>query len=166
MLDLAGSAAQAVSRQLARLSCLVLVAIVLLTVTDTALRYLFNAPIAGSNEMVEIMLSFLIMLALPVCTVNRAHVTVDLLDGMLGRTGRRIADIINGGLALILLFFLSKRCMDKAGDALEFGDATIYLGFPQWPIYATISAAGAMVGLILLLQTIPALLGKTSDERD
>ena len=166
MLDLAGSAVQAVSRLLARLSCLVLAAIVLLTVADTALRYLFNAPIAGSNEMVEIMLSFLIMLALPVCTANRAHVKVDLLDGMLGRVGRRIADIVTGGIALVILFFLSKRCLDKAGDALEFGDTTIYLGFPQWPIYATISAATAMVGLILLLQTIPALLGKASDERD
>lgn len=147
------------------LSSLTLIAIVLLTVLDTGLRYLVNRPIAGSNEMVEILLSFLIMLALPICTINRVHVRVDLLDNLLGSLGCKLADLFTGSLGIIILYFLSERCWRKAKDALEFGDATIFLNFPQWPMYMAISAATAIVALILLLQMVTLLFGDSPDER-
>ena len=61
-----------ISLRLAQAACGLLLAIMILTVLDTGLRYLAGRPIGGSNEMIEIMLSFLIMLSIPYCTVERA----------------------------------------------------------------------------------------------
>lgn len=140
--------------RLAQVACGLLLAIMLLTVLDTGLRYLAGRPIGGSNEMIEIMLSFLIMLSIPYCTIERAHIRVDLLSGALGAIGRRLADLLTGAIGIVTLAYLSRRAWRKAVEAWTYDDATILLGFPQWPLYATICLSMAAFALILLWQTV------------
>jgi len=141
------------SRCLAQISCGFLIAIVLITTIDTGMRYLFSRPIGGSNEIIEILLSFLIMFAIPFCTAERAHIRVDLLDGFLGPIARRICDIVIGIAGVAVLSFLSQRALLKALEAHEYGDTTIFLSFPQWTIYGVIGLSAALYALILIWQT-------------
>jgi len=154
---------RSISLRLALAACGLLLAIMLLTVLDTGLRYLAGRPIGGSNEMIEIMLSFLIMLSIPYCTVERAHIRVDLLNDALGAVGRRLADLLTGAIGIVTLAFLSRRAWRKAVDAWTYDDATILLGFPQWPLYATICLSMAAFALILLWQTMRSALGAPYD---
>lgn len=144
----------------AQFACGLLVAIVLVTTVDTGMRYLFNRPIGGSNEIIEILLSFLIMFAIPYCTSARAHIRVDLLDGFLGSAVRRICDILYGVIGVVVLSYLGQRAFQKALDAQEFGDTTIFLSFPQWAIYGAIALSAFAYALILVWQTVCALLGR------
>ncbi len=154
---------RSISLRLAQAACGLLLAITLLTAVDTALRYLLGRPISGSNEMIEIMLSFLIMLSIPYCTVERAHIRVDLLSGALGAAGRRLADLLTGAIGIVTLAFLSRRAWRKAVDAWTYDDATILLGFPQWPLYGTICLSMAAFAAILLWQTLRSGLGEAHD---
>lgn len=148
------------SRRLAQISCGFLVVIMLITTIDTGMRYLFSRPIGGSNEIIEILLSFLIMFAIPYCTSERAHIKVDLLDGFLGPFARRFCDIVNGIIGVAVLCFLSQRATLKALDAREFGDTTIFLSFPQWAIFGVIGLSAFLYALILIWQTFRALVGR------
>ncbi|WP_136657038.1 TRAP transporter small permease [Nitratireductor sp. XY-223] len=154
---------RAVSLRLAQCACGLLLAIMLLTVADTGLRYLAGRPIGGSNEMIEIMLSFLIMLAIPFCTVERAHIRVDLLSSALGTAGRRLGDLITGAVGIVTLAFLSRRAWRKAVDAWAYGDGTIFLEFPLWTLYGAICVSMALFAAILLWQTLCSLLGRADD---
>lgn len=149
-----------VSFRLAQVSCGFLIAIVLVTTTDSGMRYLFNRPIGGSNEIVEILLSFLIMFAIPYCTAERAHIKVDLLDGFLSSAARRICDLLNGVVGAMALTYLSQRAFRKALDAHEFGDTTIFLSFPQWAIFGVIGLSAACYVLILIWQTVCSVIGR------
>ncbi len=74
------------------LAGLVLTAVMLLTVADVTLRFA-AAPIYGSQEITELGMAALIMLALPYCSATDGHIRVDLFDDRLGRRGRWVTDL-------------------------------------------------------------------------
>lgn len=63
------------------LACtLVLLFMMCLTGADVVARYLFNAPITGAFEMVEIAMVVLVYLALPLAVLANAHVEVEIWE--------------------------------------------------------------------------------------
>lgn len=52
---------------------------ILLTVTDVIARYVYNQPINGAYELIEIMLALTIFSALPITTFNKQHIIVELI---------------------------------------------------------------------------------------
>lgn len=62
------------------LSVLLMGGIVVLTLVDVLLRFLFNQPIFGSNEMVNAMLALLIGAGLILAAAQRVHICVDLFE--------------------------------------------------------------------------------------
>jgi len=135
---------------LAGLASALLVAIMMLTVVDTTGRYLLNSSIAGSNEMIEIMLSVLIMLAIPFCTTEGAHIKVDLLDRVLGKWGRFFATFLTNTIGAATLYFLASRAWRKATEAWEYEELTLYVQFPKSILYGTISVSAYVFALLLL----------------
>src|SRR4030042_2635429 len=67
--------------------------IMMLTVTDVFMRYVFARPITGSTEMTEFMMVFLIMSIVPTAMAN-GHIRVDILMERLTPKGQALFDSI------------------------------------------------------------------------
>jgi TRAP-type transport system small permease protein len=102
----------------------------LLTVADVTLRAVFNAPVRGVYELVELLLAGVFFLALPAVFLRDEHIVVDVIDGMVPRgvsSLRRAADAVAVGLLVVMAWqgWLAAR------DTLAFGDVTAELGLPR-----------------------------------
>ncbi|WP_330629337.1 TRAP transporter small permease [Thioclava sp. FTW29] len=123
-------------------------------------RYVFNAPILGINEVVQLASAAVVMLALPYCTSYSGHVSVDVLDGVIGAWGRFLGDIVSRVLSSFVLYILCTRAIAKAVDAWDYEDTTNMLGLPLWPFYAIIAAGVALCIVVMALQAIVIMIEK------
>ena len=117
-----------------------LVAMMLLTVADVLGRRLFDRPIHGTYELVELLLTCTFFFALPAIFLRDGHIVVDVVDSWRPRAVpwlKRIALVV----AAVMLGIITWRCGLFAKNALEFGDVTSDLS------------------LSLLLYWIPLLVG-------
>ena len=145
------------ARALAIIAGAGLLLVLALIFVSVVMRYIFSTPIVGVNEIVQLASVGIVMLALPWCTAEGAHVGVDVLDQKIGRWGRFLGDVQARAIAALILSVLVWRAILKAMDAREFGDATNMLQMPIWPFYAMIAAGMALSVLVLLAQLIQIL---------
>lgn len=145
------------TRVLAAAAGLCLVAIVALVGAAVVLRYAFGRPLLGVNEVVQMVSVALVMLSLPWCTEQQAHVRADVFDAPIGPTGRFVGDLASRALSVVALSVLVHRAWLKMLDALAFGDATNMLRLPVWPFYGMIALGVGLCIPILVLQAAAVL---------
>ncbi len=132
----------------------VLFAIMLLVSWSVFARYVLNAPILGDQELVEIGMSLVVMMAMPFATATGSHIRVDILDNKLGAMGRFLCDLLARGIGAYVLFLLIGKTWDKALDAYEYNDVTNMIEIPVWIAYGAITAGMGLFSIILALQLI------------
>jgi len=136
---------------------LVLFAIMLLVSWAVFARYVLNDPILGDQELVEIGMSVVIMLAMPFVTATNAHIRVDIFDNKLGQSGRFVCDLITRCIGAFILYLLGRKTWSKALDAHEYGDVTNMIELPVWIAYGAITAGMGLFALLLIWQVIDQL---------
>ena len=100
---MARSPSDRLSRWLSNGAAVALVAMLGITIADVALRNLFNQPILGTTEIVQMTLVYVVFLGIPETFLKRSHVTVDIADHLLSRRTIRWFDLIGSVAALALL---------------------------------------------------------------
>jgi len=130
-----------------RLAATALIVMMLVTVADVTLRYLFNSPIRGSYDIVEVMLVVFVFHGMAAVFVRRQNIAIDLIDSFVSRRFvavlTRFADIVSVA-ALCLLFW---AMTGPAWQVYEYGDRKIDLDLPISLLW--IAALVGMVGVIL-----------------
>ena len=58
--------------------------LMLLTVVAVVMRYVFNAPILGAQDISELSLAVVVFLGIPYCGWTGGHVAVDLISTVVG----------------------------------------------------------------------------------
>ncbi|RPE72143.1 TRAP-type C4-dicarboxylate transport system permease small subunit [Pacificibacter maritimus] len=145
---------------LATIACMVLAGMMVFVFAGAIMRYAFNAPIHGGNEVLELASVAAVMFSVPYCTTQDAHVRIDLLDGALGRIGRALTDFMYRAIGVVVLWFLTKSYIDRTLDAYEFEDVTNMLDIQIWPFYALIVFGMGLYGVILAAQIVWSLFPK------
>lgn len=150
--EIHSAAAGWIVRPLTVLSCLALAVLLVTTFAGVIMRYVFNAPVMGSNEIIQLASVALVMLAMPGAAHAEQHIRVDVMDGMIGAAGRLAGDILSRALAVYLLWVLCWRTWSKLLEAAEFGDTTNMLAIPLWPFYGLLLLGSALYALVLIIQ--------------
>jgi TRAP-type C4-dicarboxylate transport system permease small subunit len=128
----------------------------MLTFVDVVLRYVFNRPLRGGFEVTELLLLTLIFAGLPLVTHAGEHVTMDLIDRLLGARARSLlARLVEVGCAA-LMFVLMWLMWKKAGTIAGYGDATDVLRIAVGPFVYFMTG---MIGLSGLMHLIRAAAG-------
>ena len=149
--------AQAVYRTGQIVGALSASSIALLTVTDVALRYLFNRPIFGAAEITNALLGVLVGAGLIVAAALRIHIRIDMLEAPLRKrfpTGyphwNRLSELL-GTLAFAAL--LIKHAWRTISDR----ELTAVLEFPIGWIYAIVAllVLGALAILLSGYRPLP-----------
>jgi len=141
--DLAGALAWPI-RILTVMAASFMFALTGLTAIDVTGRYVFNSPVQGGVELIEFMLGLLIFSALPLVSVKRAHITVQLFDNFMSKSFKRYRE----GFVLIasaaMIGFITERMLSTGLDAYEAEDISMHLDLPMAPIYFALTALSAI----------------------
>ena len=113
------------------LAAVFLAAMVLLTVADLALRWLFSYPIQGMLELIELGLACTIFLALPAVFLRDEHLVVDVIDHFARPGIVRLLDLAGAVVSLGVLVVMAWQMLPLAQTMHEFGDVTSDLSMPK-----------------------------------
>ena len=131
-----------------------LAAMMLLTVADVVLRAIFNRPLRGSYDLVELFLCATFFIALPAAFLRDDNIVVDSVYRSLPRVVpwlKRIA----GAVAVIMLALMVWQGAIAARDAWSFGDVTSDLSLPKilfWIPLLFGLTGGAVAALLAMLR--------------
>jgi TRAP-type transport system small permease protein len=136
---------------------IVLFYLMALRCVDVVGRYGFNVPVPGASELTGLGLALLIFGALPIVTAHFEHVSVSLLDMLVGERSRKVERFFLLTTSLLVLTVVAWRLWVKAGALASYADSTSYLRVPLAPFAYFMSAMTAAAALVVVLQIVATL---------
>lgn len=147
------------SRALAYFASFTLFAIMWLTFIDVLGRDIFNAPLPGGFETIEVLMGIMLFATLPILTVSEEHVVVTILDDAMPASLRALQRLAINLLSAVALAVLAWRLWDVAEKQARYHDATMFLQLPLAPVsyfMASATAVAALLALTLVVSPPPA----------
>ena len=132
--------------------------LMLLTVVAVVMRYVFNAPILGAQDISEMSLAVVVFLGIPYCGWTGGHVAVDLISTVVAEAVLRYTDILMRGLGGALFAVVAWQSMGRGLDALEYGEATNLVEIPHHLFMFLMGFGWLLFALVLLLQAAAGIL--------
>ena len=139
------------------LSGILLFFLMAVTIVDVAGRYLFNAPLPGGNEIVQLVMAAIIYSALPSVNRQEGHITVDLLDFITPKQVVRIRQILVNLVAVVVLGTITWCLWLLADDLRLNGETWEYLNWKRSPIVyfmVLCSGIGTFIFILNLLRYV------------
>ncbi|RIY40097.1 TRAP transporter small permease [Neopusillimonas maritima] len=126
-----------------------LMVILVLTFVDVFMRYVFASPITGATEVIRFCMALAVFAGLPVLTRDRGHITVSLIDNLLGAHALRIKQAVCDAVSLFAVMLLAWRLWDQAGLYVNTQAATIVLDLPMAPLVYVLFAFTVLTAILL-----------------
>jgi len=142
----------AVSFFAANMAALVLLALVAITCVDVVGRYVFNSPLVGAVELVQICMGAITFFSFPIMFMRHDHIIVDLVPHFRRGYPGWVTSLLILALTFYVAMKLGNRVFDYAVRAFEDGDITEYLAIPRYPVVGFITAAIYTAAAISLLR--------------
>jgi C4-dicarboxylate transporter DctQ subunit len=97
-------------------------------------RYLFNSPIPGHVEIVELIMAGVVFFGIAYTERVGGHVRMELfVTRVLKGRAYHIAEVITASLSLFVYLFILVYTFKASLFSLQIGDNTAYLYWPTWP---------------------------------
>lgn len=138
-------------RTLSVLVAVMLLLMMILAIGDVVGRYLFNSPLKGASEVIELMLGTVVFSALPLVTLRQEHVTIDLLTGAFRGKAEVSQRALIELLAAACYFVLAYNMWFHAEFMRQSNDITHVLRIPIFPVPYAMSMVLAVSGVCAVL---------------
>jgi TRAP-type transport system small permease protein len=138
-----------------------LVILMMVTVVDVFMRYVFNRPIRASLDAVEVTMLVFVFNGMAAAFFGRRHIVIDLLDGVFGPRVTaaliRIADVLSVFCLGLLIWAMRLPAM----QAYQYGDVKMELPVPIYALWivALASLVGTIFCALVTLAAKPAVAG-------
>lgn len=165
-MQLAHSAEKAVSRivkAFGMASVVLLAVMMMLTVVDVTLRYLFDSPIIGGMELTEYIMVCVGTLGLAWCALQGAHIKVELIVSRFPPRLQKVMDSFNYILLIAVSGLIASQTFVRAGTVRELGVASAMLDVPQYPFVLVSSFSYLLLfltSIMLIIHAISSLVSK------
>lgn len=141
------------SRVAGYVASVTIAAIMMLTVADVFMRYLFARPITGTTELTEFMMVILILSIVPAALAKR-HVTVDVLTEHLTPKGQAFFDAVTLIASSWLVAIMGWRAFKACSFMIKNDVRSPTLDIAIYPFYVIVGVAFvflfiAMIALIV-----------------
>jgi TRAP-type C4-dicarboxylate transport system permease small subunit len=130
--DPLGRALDAVSRAFAYAGGLSLVGVTLMSLVSIAGRALFNAPLQGDYEIVQVGSALAVASFLPITQLRGGNVIVDFFTAGARPTLRATLDALGALLVALCAALIAWRMVLGAISLQQANDQTTILAFPTW----------------------------------
>ncbi|WEX08922.1 TRAP transporter small permease [Chelativorans sp. AA-79] len=158
---------RAAARVVALIGFFGLLLLAAMTTLDILLRWLFNAPLHGVNDVSSVVMAIVIAACIPANLAMKQNISVEVLGSIAGVRARRLLDVVASLFTLVFIILVAWRFVPYAEGLRETGDRTWVLGWPIWPWWMGASAlmiAAAIVQVLVTISDISTLLfGRTDD---
>jgi TRAP-type transport system small permease protein len=144
------------SRVAAYIASVTIGVMMMLTVADVFMRYVFARPITGSTEMIEFMMVVLILAVIPAAMAHR-HISVDVLTERLTPKGQAFFDAIMLLASCWLVAVMGWRAFRACLFMIKNDVRSPTLDIPIFPFYIVVAAAFIFLFIamiVLVLQRI------------
>jgi C4-dicarboxylate transporter DctQ subunit len=102
--------------------------------TEIVGRYLFNSPVPGHVEIVELIMAGVVFFGIAYTERVGGHVRMELfVTRVLKGRAYHIAEAITAALSLFVYIFILIYTFKASVFAFQVGDNTAYLYWPTWP---------------------------------
>jgi TRAP-type C4-dicarboxylate transport system permease small subunit len=102
--------------------------------TEIVGRYLFNSPVPGHVELVELIMAGVVFFGIAYTERVGGHVRMELfVTRVLKGRSHHIAEAITAALSLFVYIFILIYTFKASVFAFQMGDNTAYLYWPTWP---------------------------------
>ena len=130
-------------------------AIVALTFTDVIGRRLFNTPVFGANDITEHLMALIIFTGLPLLTLKRGHLSIDLLDHWLlqpkWRAWHKAVDV----LIAAVLGLIAWQYFVSIQESRNINEVSPALSIPRAWMYTYIACTTALAAVLALFAPPP-----------
>lgn len=134
-----------------------LLAVMLIVFVDVGARYLFNAPLAWSYELIGMyLMPALFYFALSDTLAEHHHISVDLLRPRMPRWLIRVVEIVGSG-AMAAVFAAILWIYANAAVA-DFARGAVTMGVIEWPAWVP-SAIAAVGAATICLRLVGRVVG-------
>lgn len=127
-------------------------------VVDVLMRWLFNAPILGVDDLSKFVLAVVISSFFPVGLAKGHFVTIRFLGKALGLRGTLWLEVLGAAGTLGVFVFFTWRLFLYAAEATQTGLATVVLEFPVAPWWWFVTVVMAFCVLIQILVLVDRLV--------
>ncbi|MDP2005422.1 MAG: TRAP transporter small permease [Rubrivivax sp.] len=143
----------AVDTVLMSIGCLMLFALMMVVVSDVSLRYLFNAPLNWSYEIISsYLMPGLFFMAASHTLKSNAHVCVDILHNYVGTRTRYVFEAVISTLAAPIFGLATVVSAQNTWQDLQSGAASSSgMELPTWSISLMLPLGFGMLTLRLVL---------------
>lgn len=137
----------------------------IMTFADVILRSAFNMPIEAATELTRILMAILVFSALPLVSGQGEHISVDLMDPVLGKAGIRWMDALTNLGCGAMLWWPGASVIALSERARNNGDVTEYLNIPQFYIGWFIAVCTYLTMVVLLARGMVLLFAPAALEK-
>lgn len=141
---------ESITRYASYISALFLMAMMLVTVCDVVLRAVFNLPVTGTYDLVQLFLVGTVFLSIPDVFLRDRNIVIDFIDHFAGAHIIGMLKLIANVLGVVFLALLIWRTIPPALDSARFNEVSPDLSIPMDVHWALI-----IVGIAL---TLPAAI--------
>ncbi len=125
----------AVARCSAIFGGLIFCGLALLTLSSVLGRAILARPVPGDFEIVAMWTAVGIFLFLPWCQLQRGHIKLDLLMGLLPKGVNRVLNVTGSVIFAMIAFLCAVRMSVGLVEVIHDNDVTVILGWPLWIAY-------------------------------
>jgi TRAP-type C4-dicarboxylate transport system permease small subunit len=135
-----------------RLGSVALIVLMMVTVVDVFLRYVFNSPVRGSYDIVECMLLIFVFNGMAAAFFGRRNISIDIIDSFIAARAIAVLIRIADALSVLVLLLIFWAMINPAIQIYQYGDVKLD---SQIPIYwMWIAAFLGLTGTILAAVTV------------
>lgn len=158
-MDAKNTGSDRLTRAMHVIASVALAVMMLVVVGDVVMRAVFNTPIQGAYDIVSISLLVMTMFGIAPVVASRSEIVIDLVDAVMPPAGLRVLALVAALTGVLLFAFFAWAMVSPALDAWRWGERSLELGIPKWPLWGV--AFAGLVGIFwaYLLQLRAALRG-------
>ena len=125
-------------------------ALAFLVTASVLLRWLFDAPVPGDFEFVQMGTALIVFAYLPFCQIERGNIVVDAFTGHLPQRVRDRIDAVWDIVYAAVIGVIAYAMIQGVVDAWRSGEETMVSRVPLWPALAVCTTLAAFLSLVAL----------------
>jgi TRAP-type transport system small permease protein len=144
-----------------------LAAMMMITIIDVTSRTLFNRPITGAYDLVQLFLVGSVFFSIPDVFLRGDNIIVDFIDHLLGRRAVEVLNVVANLLAVVFLAVLLYEMVEPARDAVRFHEVSPDLAIPigvHWSLMLLGIVLGLLPAALALTNSVVTLLRRLDDQ--
>lgn len=137
----------AVTRWAAFLGFLLLLIVAGATVVDVLLRWLFQSPIEGLDDISHLAFAVIIVACFPAGLLQGHNITIRFLGKVVGKRGDHWLEVFGALLTFIFFAMVAWQMVVHTGQARSSGDTTMTVEAVTWPWW--------LVATVIIILCVP-----------